>query len=81
LILQYQIIITPTATEHIVLPAFLESKLKMRLLMYWATLAVFIIAAVVSVVLALVVLLDPSLKDSGIVTLKVRGRITLRYED
>lgn len=47
----------------------------MRLLTYWVTLVVFIAAGIASVVLALVVLLDPSLKGSGIVTLKVRGRL------
>ncbi|KAH8691905.1 hypothetical protein BGW36DRAFT_431147 [Talaromyces proteolyticus] len=51
--------------------AFLENPLKTRLLTYWATLVVFIIAGVVSIVLALVVLLDPNLKGSGIVTLQV----------
>jgi hypothetical protein len=44
----------------------------MRLLAYRATLAVFVIAGIASIVLALVALLDPNLKGSGIVTLKVR---------
>ena len=63
---------TTTASQYLVIPGFFRNSLKMRLLAYRATLAVFIIAGVASIVLALVVLLDPDLKGSGIVTLKVR---------